>query len=79
MRTTLDLDDQVLAAARERARQQGRTLTSFVEEALAAAVAIRPRKVARFRLAARTVRGRYIAGVDLADRDALYDVMDGRR
>jgi len=57
MRTTLDLDDKILDAARRRAADQGTTLTTFVEQALAAA----------------------LPGIDIADRDSLFDAMDGRR
>ncbi len=79
MRTTLDLDDALLAAARERAAQKGATLTAFVEEALAAAVAPPPARGKRFRLRWKPHRGRLLPGVDVTDRDALFDVMEGRR
>lgn len=78
MRTTVDLDDQLLEAARRRAAHEGRSLTSVIEEALAALLAPRPAGVERFKLVVETERGRYIGGVDIADRDALYDVMGER-
>jgi hypothetical protein len=80
MRTTLDLDDELLAAARKRAADQGTTLTAFVEEALAAALAPRPAAAAPpYRLEWKTHRGRLLPGVNVADRDSLFDAMDGRR
>ncbi|HET6581792.1 MAG TPA: hypothetical protein VFG69_00070 [Nannocystaceae bacterium] len=79
MRTTLDLDDALLAAARELAAQRGLTLTAFVERALAAAFVPSPVRGKRFRLRWKTHRGRLLPGVDVADRDALFDSMDRRR
>jgi len=79
MRTTLDIDDQLLRAARERARSGGKTLTAVVEEALAALLTARPPKGKRYRLRWKTFSGKPLPGVDLADRDSLHDVMDGRR
>jgi hypothetical protein len=79
MRTTVDLDDDLLAAARRQAAARGSTLTAFIEEALAAALATRPAKEERFRLRWKTHPGRLRAGIDLADRDALFDAMEGRR
>jgi predicted transcriptional regulator len=79
MRTTLNLDDELLAAAKRRASETGRTLTAVIEEALAAALAARPARGRRYRLKLRTHAGRYIGQADVADRDALYDSMEGRR
>jgi hypothetical protein len=79
MRTTLDLDDRVLSAAKRRAAEQGTTLTAFVEEALAVALLPAQKGAARYHLEWQTVRGRLLPGVDVADRDSLFDAMEGRR
>jgi hypothetical protein len=79
MRTTVDLDNEILAAARRRAGERGTTLTAFIEEALAAALASRPPKDTRFRLRWKPHAGRLRSGIDLSDRDALFDAMEGRR
>ena len=79
MRTTLDLDDKLLARARKSAGERGMTLTAVIEEALAAALAARPKREEPFVLAWHPRHGRYIGGVDIADRRALQDVMDDRR
>ena len=79
MRTTLDLDDRLLAGAKRRAAEKGTTLTAFVEAALAAALARRPPRGEPYRLEWKTHRGRLLPGVDVTDRDSLFDVMDGRR
>lgn len=78
MRTTLDLDDYVLRKARELAAREGTTLTRIVEEALRDRLAHSRRLRRPFRLTLLTKKGRPVAGVDLADRDALYERMEGR-
>lgn len=78
MRTTLDLDDHLLDAARRRAAENGTTLTAFVEHALAASLAGRPTASKPYRLAWKTHRGRTLPGVDVADRDRLFERMEGR-
>jgi hypothetical protein len=78
MRTTLDIDDHVLRQAKQLAAREGTTLTRIVEEALRDRVA-RPRDRGKpFRLRLLTKKGRLIPGVNLADRDALYERMEGR-
>jgi len=77
MRTTLTLDDDVLKAARRRAREQDRPLKDVINEALRQGLAIGetlPASTYTFRL--KTVEGRVLPGVDLADRDKLFDLMD---
>lgn len=76
MKTTLNLDDALLREAKKRAAEEGTTLTHVVEEALRAALEEEPPTepyVFRFPV---------VAGgpllVDVADRDALYDLLDGR-
>jgi hypothetical protein len=78
MRTTLDLDDTLVRGARRRALDEGMTLTAVIEAALREYLA--PRRPARkaFRLKLLTRRGRPVPGVNFADRDALYERMDGR-
>jgi len=76
MRTTLDIHDELLLEARRRAAERGTTLTAFIEEALAAALARAESERPAFKLDWRPHQGRYIGGVDLADRDALCHVME---
>jgi hypothetical protein len=78
MRTTLEIKDQLLAAAKRRAAEKGTTLTAFVEAALAAALVPPHTPSAPYRLEWKTRRGRLLPGVDVSDRDRLYDVLDGR-
>jgi hypothetical protein len=78
MRTTLDIDDRLLAAARKRAAEKGTTLTAFVEHALAASLARRAVTEKPYRLDWKTHRGRMLPGVDVSDRDRLFERMEGR-
>jgi hypothetical protein len=78
VRTTLDLEDRLLRDAKRRAANDGRTLTAIIEDALRQYLAppAQPRKAFRLRLLTR--KGRLVPGVDLADRDSLYERMEGR-
>jgi hypothetical protein len=76
MRTTLRLDDSLLDAAREHARERGETLTAVFERALRVylARASSPEPVDAPPLP--TFRGRGLQpGVDLEDTAALEDRM----
>lgn len=78
MRTTLDLDDRLLARARKVARDRGTTLTALIEEALAASLSQRPGGQEPFKLDWRPQAGHALPEVDIADRQALYDLMEDR-
>ena len=75
MKTTLNLNDEVLRRSKESAARQGITLTRFVEDALALKLSS-SRNRPQFRLALRTVQGTRPPNVDISDRNALYDVID---
>jgi hypothetical protein len=73
----LTLDDDVLKAARRRAREQDRPLKDVINDALRQGLAMGewgPTTVYKFRL--KTVEGRLLPGVDLTDRDKLFDLLD---
>ncbi|MBI2237767.1 MAG: type II toxin-antitoxin system VapB family antitoxin [Actinobacteria bacterium] len=78
MKTTLNLDDALLRAAKKMAAERGVTLTQVIEEALRAAVTEPRDRRGPFRLQWATVKGRRPPDVDIADRDALYDRMEAR-
>ena len=72
MRTTIQLDDQLLAEAKQRAAQTGRTLKAMIEDALREALAhteaTRPQVC--------VPKGRGVQpGVDLDDTSSLLDLM----
>ena len=77
MKTTLNLDDELLRRAKRLAAERGVTLTSIFEEALRRLVDAKPK--AGFRLRWTVVNDAAPPAVDPADRDALYEVMEGRR
>ena len=75
MKTTLNIDDTVMAELKREAARQGRTMSDMVETAL------------RLLLRSRRKQGNlpplpsFHSGgalVDIADRDALYQAMEGR-
>jgi hypothetical protein len=79
MRTTLDIDERLLRAAKKAAAERGIPLRRVVEESLAQALSQRgkrPPKTEGLRWI--VTRGRPASGVDFADRDRLYEVMEGR-
>ena len=76
MKTTLNLDDQVLRRAKERARSDGITLTQFVETALRTLLMAQETHKRSFKLELPTVQGSRPPSVDIFDREALYEVMD---
>lgn len=78
MRTTLNFDDRLLREAKKRAAEEGETLTRLIEKSLRAY--LRPRKSAGkpFRMRLLTKKGRALPGANLDDRDALYELMEGR-
>ncbi len=78
MRTTIKIDDELLAEAKSRAARSGTTLNAVVEDALRATFAQRDRQrsgpVPELPM---LPGGRLQPGVDLDDSAALLDVMEG--
>jgi len=77
MRTTLEISDELLRTAKKRAANEGKPLRQVVEAALRIYLGRRPYSTS-YRLKWRTERGRVQPGVRLDDREALFDLMDGR-
>jgi hypothetical protein len=78
MRTTVRLRDDLLEQARKRAAEDGRTLTSLIEEGLSLVLA--RRKITRpkhVELPVSKASGGVLPGVDLNHASALEDVMEG--
>jgi hypothetical protein len=78
MRTTIRLDDNLLAAAKQRAAKTGRTLTALFEDALRAFLARdpQPRRGETVKLPTFDGGGPR-PGVDLDNSADLLDVMEG--
>lgn len=75
MRTTLSIDDQLLAQAKADALRSGRTLGQVVEDALRLALASRP-TVKRRPVSLPTHDGVLRDGIDLDDSAALLEIME---
>jgi hypothetical protein len=76
MRTTIRLDDDLLAKAKRAAVERGTTLTAVIEDALRRALAPSP-SARREPFSLPTFRGDGLRpGVDLDDTASLLDVMD---
>jgi len=79
MRTTVRLSDDLLRKAKKKAAEQGRTLTSLLEEGLKAVLA-EPKAVRRTRVKLPISRasGGTLPGVDLNRSSGLEDRMEDR-
>jgi hypothetical protein len=77
MRTTLDIDDPILREVKAIHQKEGRSMGAVVSELLADALARRrtPRARPAFRWVSRPMNAR----VDLADKDAVYAVLDAEQ
>ena len=80
MRTTIRLDDDLLAAAKRAAAETGRTLPAVIEDALREALARRAQGPKKAFVKLVTVKGTGLCpGVDLDNSAALLDAMEDRR
>ena len=75
-RTTLTIDDQILREIKRKAAEEGRSLQSVTNDLLRRSLRASPGEPYQFRL--RGWNAAELPGVDLLDRDALFDLMDGR-
>lgn len=78
MRTTLNIDDELIRLVKRHALESGQTITKVIEDALRHALSGDRPDSEPFCLRWVTVSGRVKPGVDLADRDALMELMEGR-
>ncbi len=77
MRTTVRLDERLLASAKKLAAETGRTLTAVLEDALRETLARRGAQAKRKPVRLKTVKGDGVRpGVDLDDTAALLDLME---
>jgi hypothetical protein len=77
MKTTLDLDDAILALVKRRLAALGTPLKAFVEDALRARLikSAKGRKSYSYKM--NVVRGTKPPAIDISDRGVLYDYLDG--
>ncbi len=74
MKTTLNLDDVLMEAARERARRMGVTLTALISDALRRTLA--EPAPAEFRLNLPVTRGSRMPTVDVDSNAAVEEYLD---
>jgi hypothetical protein len=75
MRTTLNIDDSVMSRLKQEAARRGTTMSELMESALRLLLRGQPDRLELPPLPTFHGGG---ALVDIADRDALYDAMEGR-
>lgn len=75
-RTTLKLDDALLRRLKQRAAAEGRSMQELANQLLRRALADTPRQSYTFKWAGWEAVTQ--PGVDLLDRDKLFDLMGGR-
>jgi hypothetical protein len=73
-RTTLTIEHQLFLELKKKAAQEGRTLQAVINDLLRRSLAVSPRE--RYQLRLRGWKAAALPGVDLLDRDALFDLMD---
>ncbi len=78
MRTTLTIEDDVMKRARKKAADEGRRLKDVINDALQFGLEAERASLKPYRFSLRTVEGKTLPGVDLTDRDKLFDLMEGR-
>jgi Arc/MetJ family transcription regulator len=76
MRTTIRLDDALLAEAKLAAAERGTTLTALIEDSLRESLARRQRPTRRVELPTSRGGGWVQPGVDLDDSAALLELME---
>ena len=77
MRTTLEISDELFRQLKRKAADEGKPVRQVVESALRIYLGKAKSRKA-YQLQWRSERGRILPGVRLDDRDALFDLMDGR-
>ena len=76
-RTTMKMEADLLRQLKERAAREGRSMQELASDLLRDGLA-RLRDPAPYRLRLEGWEAREQPGVDLLDRDKLFDLMDGR-
>ena len=77
MKTTFSFDDRLIRAARQRAAEEGLTLSHLIECALRNYLQLSTVPDRAFRAYLLTKGGRTAPGIELDDRVSLHELMDG--
>ena len=79
MKTTLNLDDDLMCAVEQRANETKQSVSAIIEAALRTMLSQEDRQEHAHRMRWVTVSGGVQSGVDLNDRDALLERMEQQR
>jgi hypothetical protein len=74
--TTIRLPDGLLKQAKKRAREEGRSLTAFIEDGIREAISRRSPRGKRVRPLISSVHGSVCEGIDLANSAEIEAVLD---
>jgi plasmid stability protein len=77
MRTTLALDDDLVRQLKENAARQGKSLAAVVNDLLRHALNVQTQREP-YKLTLEGWDSQLQPGVDILDRDKLFDLMNGR-
>jgi hypothetical protein len=76
MRTTISIHDELLASAKLRAKERGKTLSQLVEDGLRRELAVRDEPAVRVPVPVFTGGNGPLPGVDLTSNRAIYELLD---
>ena len=76
MKTTLDLPDELLIAAKKKAAEQRRPLRALVEEGLRVVLEGSKRQDQKRTVKLVTVKGGLAPGLDLSNRESMHDWLE---
>lgn len=79
MKTTLDIDDELLVRAKTASARERKSLTAFIEEGLRLRLRRQPgirRRASRPALAIHRGKGGLVAGIDALSNRSLFDAAD---
>jgi len=77
MKMKLEISDEIFRQLKRKAADEGTPMRQVVEKALRVYLG-KPKGRKAFQLRWKTERGKILPGVRLDDRDALFDIIDGR-
>lgn len=76
MKVILNFDDRLIRAAKARAAEDGESLTKLIEHALRDYLATPCTSAKSYQAELLIMHGRPLEGIDLDDRDKLYERME---
>lgn len=78
-RTTLLIDKKLFQLAKKKSVETGIPLGRIVEDALRASLVFKKPELSQFRLDWNLSKSKTLSGVDISDRDSLYEKMGSKK